>query len=361
MRRVVVLVTLLTLIGAACSDKNNEAQKDVDDGNLVTIETAVEEGSAGIEKGDRLVDAAVATDGVLILALRDAQGHHRLLSLREGRAPRELANEETVPGFAPTAVAVDSRFRIVYAASGDQVLKFEDNHGSEGGEQEVAKRGPAEPGHTGSYGLTVEIGVPRYMTFDDRTNNLYIADLCRVARFHIRGYGAADVARVAGSPGSDCAGDPARVTGLAVDQRTGDVYVGSGDNLRRVGADGKLMNVEASVPDRLRPDEKSAPKAVTGLGHDGASLAVNAIGDVLVVTSGGVLQVRADGTLDKISGVEESKTLTHSGRPDTALKTYGDDWIGLDGAGNLYIATRQHLDGRPDSPIRIRKVIAAAL
>jgi hypothetical protein len=89
-------------------------------------------------------------------------------------------------------------------------------------------------------------------------------------------------------------------------------------------------------------------------------LAVSAIGDVLVVTSEGVLQVRPDGTLGKISGVEEYATETHSGRPDTPLKVYGDDWIGLDGAGNLYIATRQHLDGRPDSPLRIRKVIAAA-
>jgi hypothetical protein len=353
MRRFLVLVTLLTLAAAACSDKKEEGQKALDDGNLVTIETAVEEGSPGIEKGDRLIDAAVAADGVLILALRDAQGHPRLLSLREGRDPRVLANEETVPGFAPTAVAVDSRLRIVYIASGNEVLKFEDNHGSEGGEQLVIKRGPPEPRrYDGS--STVGIGVPRYMTFDGRTNNLYIADLCRVARFSTRGYGAADVAQVAGAPGTDCKADPARITGLAVDQRTGDVYVGSGDNLRRVGADGKLLTVEAKA------DERSAPKPVGGL-DDGSSLAVTALGDVLVVTSNGVLQVRVDGTVDKISGVEEPKSDSHSGRPDTELKVYGEDWIGVDGAGNLYITTRQSLEGGPDVPFRIRKVIAAAL
>ncbi|MGH9009420.1 MAG: hypothetical protein ACRDYF_06160 [Acidimicrobiia bacterium] len=38
---------------------------------------------------------------------------------------------------------------------------------------------------------------------------------------------------MAGGPGADCSTNPAQITGLAVDERTGDLYVGSGDRVRR--------------------------------------------------------------------------------------------------------------------------------
>jgi hypothetical protein len=355
MRRFLVLCTLLTLAGAACSEKSDEAKTDIDDGNLGTIETAVEEGSPGIEPGDRLIDAAVATDGVLYLALRDKEGHHRLLSLRQGREPREVANEETVPGFAPTAVAVDSRLRVIYVASGDELLKFEDSHGAVGNESLLAKRGPPEPARVESpYASAAEIGVPRYMAFDARTKSLYFADLCQVMRY-VHLYGTAKVVRVADGPGADCSDSPDLITGLAVDQRTGDVYVGRGNALRRVGADGKLAPVAA------KGEQDDAPKPVEGL-LSGRSLAVNGVGDVLVATSSAVLRVRPDGTLDRVRGVDEGPNISHSGYPDDKFQTVdNEDWIGFDGAGNLYAATRSLPGRETDNPVRIRRVTAGAL
>ena len=345
MRRFLVLVTLLTLVGTACSSSENTGKESagLNDYNLGTIETAIDESSPGIENGDQLVDAGVGTDGVLYLALRDAKGRHRLLSTRGESEPFVLADEKSVEGFKPTAMAVDSRLRWVYVASGSYVLKFVDSRGTQGVEEQFRELRPED-----------NIGPPRYLSFDSRTKALYVADLCRVVRFTSDQRAGTEVAAAAG-PGVDCLQTTARITGLAVDQRTGDVYVGVGNELRRVGADGKLTAV------RAKGRNDTEPQPVVGLGASGA-LAVNGVGDVLVATeTKNVLRVRADGTLDQVTGIKERPTQAHSGpATDVLVLEDGEDWIGFDGAGNLYLATRTLHDGG-GPPVRLRKVIAAAL
>ena len=360
MPRLLVLLTLLTLSAQACSDSDDDGDRRADiDSNLGTIEVAVKEDSPGLKRGDRLLDAAVGVDGVLYLALKSENGQHRLLSLRTGRDPRVLADETTVPGFAPTALAVDSRFRSVYVASGNEVLRFQDQHGAEGTERLLVTRGPS-PGppqpQGGSPPPSALIGPPRYMAFDGRTHTLYIADACRIVRYGTgRSLEVSDVAEVAGGPGADCLTKPARITGLAVDQRTGDVYVGRGDELMRVGADGKLSAVSA------RQDQEGAvTKAVVGL-NEGLSLAVNGVGDVLVATRTVVLRVGTDGILGIVRGEEESPNGSRSGPASNELRLWDENWIGLDGAGNLYVATRTVPNELGDAPVQIRKVIAGAL
>lgn len=360
MRRLLVLLTLLTLSAQACSDSDDDVDRRADiDSNLGTIEVAIEEDSPGLKKGDRLLDAAVGVDGVLYLALKGENGRHRLLSLRAGRDPRVLADEATHPGFAPTAVAVDSRFRSVYVASGNEVLKFQDQHGAEGNEQLLITRapspGPPKP-QGGSPPPSALIGPPRYMAFDGRMHNLYIADSCRIVRYGTRrSFEVSDVAEVAGGPGADCLTMPGRITGLAVDQRTGDVYVGRGDELMRVGADGKLSAVSA------KEDRDDAPaKAVVGL-SDGLSLAVNGVGDVLVATGAEVMRVGTDGILGTIRGEEEGPNESHSGPASNVLRLLDEHWIGVDGAGNLYVAPRTLPNELGDAPVHVRKVIAGAL
>lgn len=354
MRRLVFFVALTVLAGGACSNDDDSGEKAFDDGNLGSVATAVDPDSPGIEKGDVLVDAAVAADGVLYLALRDAKGGHRLLSLRDGRPPRVLTDGAHMEGFVPTAVATDSGLRSVFVAAGEWVFELEDFHNTYS-ERKLVRRtveAPPGPSLSGAPTPTAQLSAIRYMAYDGRGGFLYMADTCRVVRYRRR-YEVETVAEVAGAPGTDCAGNAAAISGLAVDQRTGEVYVSRGRDLVRVGEGGRLTPVEA------REDDSGSPaRPVTG--H---ALAVNALGEVLIAGSGsgGVDRLKGDGVLDRVRGVEHPETESHNGVPSSRLVLYGEDWIGVDGAGNLYAARRNLDKDVTPSPVRVRKVVAGAI
>jgi hypothetical protein len=143
-----------------------------------------------------------------------------------------------------------------------------------------------------------------------------------------------------------------RVSGLAVDERTGDVYVGDNDELRRVTPDGRFTPVEATEKDK-------PPTADFNLGH-GRTLAVDATGAVLVPLDDTVLRISTDGTAHRVAAVDDGSG-THSNRPSSPLQLDIENWIALDGAGNLYLSTRSVSPDRQErSPVRIRKVTAAS-
>ncbi|HEV3363066.1 MAG TPA: hypothetical protein VG795_02810, partial [Acidimicrobiia bacterium] len=339
---------------------------------LGSITTVPLTGPTRVVTGESLEDGAVTADGSLYLALTDAEGHHSIWSFRPGENPRHIADEGSIRRLAPTAIAVDSSNRMVYVASGDGVFRFEDVPGEEGqasAQLVFALQDILADPEPNTRVLFPQFGPPRYMAFDRRTHDLYLADLCRVVRYNVRTYagtevagttrpGCADVREAdAFRPTAPATGQKAtsvtigRVSGLAVDERTGDVYVGDYNELRRVTPDGRFVRFEATEKDK-------PPMADFRLGN-GKTLAVDATGAVLVPVDDTVLRISADGTANRVTGVDDGSG-THSGRPTLPLKLEQENWIALDGAGNLYLGTRSISPDRSERPVRIRKVTAAS-
>jgi DNA-binding beta-propeller fold protein YncE len=374
MRRFVTLVVILMLAGAACSDSHRsgaDAPRYVGPA-LGSITTVTLTGPNRLSADESLEDGAVAADGSLYLALTDKDRHHFIWSFRPGENPRNIADEVSILHLAPTAVAVDSSSRTVYVASGDSVFRFEDVPGEEGpasAQQVFALQDILADSRPGTRALFPQFGPPRYMAFDRRAHDLYMADLCRVVRYNVRTQLEAEVAGTtrpgcadanqadAFRPTAPATGQKATtvtiglVSGLAVDERTGDVYVGDNDELRRVTPDGRFTRVEATEKDK-------APTANFSLGH-GRTLAVDATGAVLVPVNDTVLRISTDGTAHRVPAIDDGPG-THSGRPANLLQLEGENWIALDGAGNLYLGTRSVSPDREERPVRIRKVTAAS-
>jgi hypothetical protein len=373
MRRfALVLAAVLAL--ANCSDSKGDAApaRYVGPG-LGSITTVSLTGPTGLISGESMEDGAVAADGSLYLALTDSKSRPSIWSFRPGENPRHIADEVTIPRLAPTAIAVDSSNRIVYVASGDGVFRFHDSPGQEGpasAELVFALQDIHANPDPKTRTLFPQFGPPRYMAFDRRTDDLYLADLCRVVRYNLPTYAAAEVAGTARAgcadarqadtfrPTGPATGQKTtsvtigRVSGLAVDERTGDVYVGDNDELRRVTPDGRFVRVEATEKDK-------PPTADFNLGH-GRTLAVDATGTVLVPVDDAVLRIRPDGTASRVTAVDDGPG-AHSGRPGDPLKLeMSENWIALDGAGNLYLGARSISPDRNESPVRIRKVTAAS-
>jgi hypothetical protein len=380
MRRALFLAPLLTLALTNCSDSTTKAAESSRyiGPALGSITTVTLTGPGRTASDEALEDGAVASDGSLYLAVlgpktSDGNPHFFIWSFRPGEKPRNIADEASIPGLKPTAIAVDSSSRMVYVASGDSVYTFGDVPGEEGpasAQQVFALQDILAKPESKPRTLFPQFGPPRYMAFDRRTHNLYLADLCRVVRYNVRTLldgevagtaraGCADVrAADAFRPTAPATGQKAtsvtigRVSGLAVGERTGDVYVGDNDELRRVSSDGRFTAVQATEKDR-------APTANLHLGS-GLTLAVDATGAVLVPYDNGVLRIRPDGTANRVTGVDDGRG-THSGRASEPLKLLAsENWIALDGAGNLYLGTRSISPDRQEQPVRIRKVTAAS-
>ena len=367
MRRL-ALVVIATLALTNCSDSDTKAPESSRYGGpaLGSITTVALTGPGRTSSDESLEEGAVAADGSLYLALsgpelKDGKRQYSVWSFRPGANPRKIADEVSIPGLAPTAIAVDASSRLVYVASGDGVYRFEDVVGEEG-------RASAEKIFARQERLP-RSGPPRYLAFDRRTHDLYLADLCRVVRYNARTLEAGEVAGTtrdgcadarqadAFRPAAPATGQQAtsvtigRVSGLAVDERTGDIYVGDNDELRRVAPDGWYTAVQATEKDE-------PPTTNFRLGH-GRTLAVDATGAVLLPFDDNVLRIRADGTANRVAGVDDGRG-THSGRPSQPLMLASDNWIALDGAGNLYLGGRSISPDRSEKPVQIRKVTAAS-
>ena len=330
MRRfALVLAAVLAL--ANCSDSKGDAAPPRYVGPaLGSINTVSLTGPTRVVSGESMEDGAVAADGSLYLALTDSEGRHSIWSFRPGENPRTIADEVSIPRLAPTAIAVDSSNRMVSVASGDGVFQFHDVPGEVGpasAQLVFALQDILADPEPNTRALFPQFGRPRYMAFDRRTHDLYLADLCRVVRYNIPTLVGAEVVGAARPGGADARAADAirptgpatgqkatsvtigRVSGLAVDERTGDVYVGDRDELRRVTPDGHFTRVGAR-------EEEKAPTVNFRLGH-GRTLAVDATGAVLVPVDDAVLRIRPDGTANALgrlgpAGVRASDVLSLS-------------------------------------------------
>ena len=234
----------------------------------------------------------------------------------------------------PTGVTVDGSGNLYIADRNNDRVRKVDTSGTI-----TTIAGTGERGYSGDGGPAVQaqLGLPSGVAVDG-VGNLYIADLRnhRLRRVdaggtittvagggHYRGDGGAATNAWLGSPSA-----------VAVDG-TGNIYVSSGNRIRRVDSAGTITSVAGT-----------GERGFSGDGGPAVQAQLDFFGGVTVDGDGNLYI--ADGDNHRIRKVDTSGTITtvagngkrgHSGDgPGVAARLHRPEGVAADGAGNLYIA-----------------------
>jgi DNA-binding CsgD family transcriptional regulator/DNA-binding beta-propeller fold protein YncE len=219
------------------------------------------------------------------------------------------------PGISSQGLAVDNLGNVYIADYGNHRIRKVNSAGTI---TTIAGTGTA--GGSGDEGLAInaQLGLPRGLAFEQQTGNLYVADSFtnRVRMIDSNGFihpfaGNGDV-------GGNGDGSPAITaqlngpTGLAIDQKTGSLYIADSTNhrLRRVTADGLISTLAGTAAALTLP----------------VAIALDGRGDVFV----------ADSVNNRLLRIDAGGTITTLAAPGLVLnRPLG---IAVDSSGYVFVA-----------------------
>lgn len=201
-------------------------------------------------------------------------------------------NLNVFPGVSAQGLATDNLGNVYIADYGNHRIR---KVSAAGIITTIAGTGAA--GGSGDEGpaISAQLGLPRGLAFEQQTGNLYVADSFtnRVRMIDSNGF----IHSVAGTGEVGDAGDGGLAvkaqlngpTGLAIDQKTGSLYIADSTNhrVRKVAPDGMISNVARTAAALSLP----------------VAIAVDDRGDVFVADAGGnrVLRIDAAGTITTLA------------------------------------------------------------
>lgn len=331
----------LTLTATGCGGLGSVASADSGKVRYV-LTTVVREGGDGAIFGG----LAVSDDGTVYLAAADDEGfldqtNVRILTVRRNGEPRVLLREEDVAlqyvrSLEPRVMTIGKDGQLLIAAYGDGIISVVV---TAPGYQRVMPGPPTEG--RGAYGRDVTA-----LAVDRRDGTVYLADRCRIWR------SAPDATFefFAGErPDTGClATDPAQIHlvdfeggigGLAVDQRSGALYVSDDAQVHRIDASGVT-----TVAGQARRNNAHINQGFSGDGGPATAARLNEPGSLAVDPVTGDLYI-ADLKNQRIRKVDAAGTITTAVGNGGSRRPYegrADDvavdavQVAIDGQGHLW-------------------------
>ncbi len=329
------------------------------------LTTAVREGGDGTIFGG----LAVSDDGTVYLGAADdesyfSQENVRILSFRRGGEPRVLLREEDVSlqyvrSLEPRVMTIGKDGELLIAAYGDGLVSVVV---TSPGHQRVMPGPPT--GERGEFGRDVTA-----LAVDRRDGTVYLADRCRIWRSKPDSTFEFFVGE---RPDTRClASDPAQIHlvdfkggigGLAVDQRSGALYVSDDAQVHRI--DGSGVTTVAGHAPRSNADIN---KGFSGDGGPATAARLNEPGSLAFDPATGDLYI-ADLKNQRIRKVDAAGTITtavgnggsrrpYEGRADNVAVDVVQ--LAIDGQGHLWATASP--DGYDPRDIWSERLVTTAL